>query len=151
MSLDPLLKAGWAIQAHVYTLVPCLLLGTWLIFFSRKGTLSHRLIGVAFLTLMVISATFTLFIHRRWPESPLLGLSIFHLEFVTLTYVSVWRALLGVRRKNLKMHRFWIGVLYWFLLIFVGLLNAFLFPGVTRDVVSPPWAEDIAHVLGRGW
>jgi uncharacterized membrane protein len=41
MSLAPLLTAPFAVQLHVATVVPAFLLGTWLIFFSRKGALYY--------------------------------------------------------------------------------------------------------------
>ena len=42
MSLAPLFAAPFAVQLHVFTVVPAFALGTWLIFLSRKGARRHR-------------------------------------------------------------------------------------------------------------
>jgi uncharacterized membrane protein len=42
MSLAPLFAAPFAVQLRVFTVVPAFALGTWLIFFSRKGSRRHR-------------------------------------------------------------------------------------------------------------
>lgn len=52
MNLQPLAEAALAIQLHVASIVPAFVLGTWLIFFSTKGSRYHRLAGKTYLTLM---------------------------------------------------------------------------------------------------
>jgi len=37
MNLMPIVEAPLAIQIHLATIIPAFFLGTWLIFFSRKG------------------------------------------------------------------------------------------------------------------
>ncbi|MBU6379152.1 MAG: hypothetical protein KJS95_11555 [Gammaproteobacteria bacterium] len=41
MDLSPLLEASLPIRVHVATILPAFLLGSWLIFFSRKGRPLH--------------------------------------------------------------------------------------------------------------
>ena len=55
MTLEPLVHAPAAVQAHVATVLPAGLLGLWLLVFSRKGSRSHRAVGVLFLALMVLA------------------------------------------------------------------------------------------------
>src|SRR5437879_11267115 len=42
MSFEPIRDASLAIHIHLATVIPAFLLGTWLIFFSRKGARPHR-------------------------------------------------------------------------------------------------------------
>lgn len=133
MTLEPLVHAPLAVQAHVATVVPAFLIGTWLIFFSGKGSRWHRSLGVAFLTLMVTSAVITLFIHRRMPGSPVFGLSPTHL-YVPFVLFATWRALDGALNGNLKQHRRWVLGLFVGALVINGVNNIFLLPGITHDV-----------------
>jgi uncharacterized membrane protein len=98
--------APLVVQAHVATVVPALLIGLWLLVFSRKGLRWHRAIGAAFLMLMVTTAVLTLFIDRRAPPSAVLGLSSTHL-FVPFVPFATWRALDGARQGNIKQHQRW--------------------------------------------
>lgn len=104
MSLAPLLTAPFAIQLHVATVVPAFLLGSWLIFFSRKGARYHRAAGYVYLTLMTITAIAALFVHTIMPNGPFLGFSPIHL-FVPLTLSGVVGALYYARRHNIRAHR----------------------------------------------
>jgi len=104
MSLAPLLAAPFAVQLHVATVVPAFLLGTWLIFFSRKGARRHRVAGFVYLTLMTITSIAVLFVHTIMPDGPFYGFSPVHL-FVPLTLSGVVRALYYARRHNIRAHR----------------------------------------------
>ena len=42
MDLGPILDAPFAVKLHLATVVPAFAIGTWLIFFSRKGAPVHR-------------------------------------------------------------------------------------------------------------
>jgi uncharacterized membrane protein len=137
MTLEPLLDAPPAVQAHVATVVLALAAGTWLVFFSRKGSRSHRAFGVVFLVSMGLTALVSLFIHRRMPDSPVFGLSPTHL-LVLLSAFTIWRALDGVRSGDIKQHRRWVHGLYFGALIVNGLANVFLFGGITHDVFLGP-------------
>ena len=133
MTLDPLIQAPFIVQAHVATVVPAALLGTWLLAFSRKGLRWHRALGAMFLMLMVTTAILALFIHRRMPARPVLGMSPTHL-FVPFVLFATWRALDGALKGNIKQHQRWVMGLFFGALLINGLNNVFFLPGITRDV-----------------
>jgi uncharacterized membrane protein len=97
MNFAPIVEAPLAIQIHLATIIPAFFLGTWLIFFSRKGASAHRAIGTAYLVLMTITATAAIFIPR--------GRISFFYFFVLLTHFSVFRAIWFLRKKNIPGHR----------------------------------------------
>ena len=104
MSLAPLLAAPFAVQLHVFTVVPAFVLGTWLIFFSRKGARFHRAIGYVYLTLMTVTAIAALFIHEIPAIDIVFGFGPIHL-FSLVTLSGVVGALRGAWTHNIKMHR----------------------------------------------
>jgi len=55
MNFAPIAEAPLAVKIHLATVVPAFLLGTWQIFFSRKGAPMHRAIGVVYLVLMTVT------------------------------------------------------------------------------------------------
>jgi uncharacterized membrane protein len=97
MDFTPIAEAPLAVQIHLATIIPAFFLGTWLIFFSRKGAPAHRLIGASYLVLMTTTATAAIFIPRG-------RISFFYL-FVVLTYFSVFRAIWFLRKKNIPGHK----------------------------------------------
>jgi uncharacterized membrane protein len=133
MTLEPLIHAPLAVQLHVATVVPACVLGAWLLVFSRKGLRWHRAIGALFLTLMVTTAILTLFIHRRLPDSPVLGMSSTHL-FVPFVLFATWRALDGALKGQIKQHQRWVMGLFFGALVINGVNNVFFLPGITHDV-----------------
>ena len=133
MTVEPLIHAPLAVQAHVATVLPAFALGTWLLVFSRKGSRWHRALGALFLGLMVSTAIIALFIHRQTPDSPMLGMSPTHL-FVPFVLFATWRALDGALKGNIKQHRRWIMGMFLGALVINGLNNVFFLPGITRDV-----------------
>ncbi|HUO93530.1 MAG TPA: DUF2306 domain-containing protein [Rhizomicrobium sp.] len=104
MTLAPLIHASPAIQVHVATVVPAFAIGTWQIFFSRKGAPYHRALGYLYLGLMTVTAVAALFIHALMPHSPVFGMSPVHL-FSVLTLVGIAAALRGAWAHNVAMHR----------------------------------------------
>jgi len=133
LTLDPLIHAPLAVQAHVATVVPACLLGVWLLAFSHRGSPWHRRLGVAYFTLLVTTALISLFIHRRMPDSPVLGMSSTHL-FVPFVLFATWRALDGASKGNIKQHQRWVMGIFFGALLINGLNNVFFLPGVTHDV-----------------
>jgi len=94
VNLEPLLTAPLAIRLHVLTVVPAFALGTWLLFFSTKGTARHRLVGKVYLSLMAATAVAALCIRSFSSASLDLGpfrLGLLHL-FVPLTAHGVYGA-----------------------------------------------------------
>ena len=104
MSLAPLLAAPLAIQVHVFTVVPAFVIGTWQIFFSRKGAPRHRFWGYVYLTLMTITAIAAIFVQTILPDGPFWGFSPIHL-FVPITLFGVFGALYGAKTHNIRLHR----------------------------------------------
>ena len=104
MSLAPLLAAPFAVQLHVFTVVPAFFLGTWLIFFSTKGARRHRAIGYVYLGLMTVTAIAALFIHQIPSIDIVYGFGPIHF-FSLLTLSGVVGALRGAWTHNIKMHR----------------------------------------------
>ena len=123
------------VQAHVATVLSAFLVGTWLLFFSRKGSPLHRSFGVLFIVLLVSTAFIALFIHRRMPDSPFFGLSRTHL-LIPVVLFAVWRALDGVLKANFRQHRVWVSGLYFGGLIITGFVNAFEHYGITHAVFA---------------
>lgn len=104
MTLEPLFHAPLAVRIHVATVVPAFVIGTWQIFFSRKGRPVHRILGYAYLALMTITSVAALFVHALMPKSPFFGMSPIHL-LVPLTLFGVVGALWGARTHNMRLHR----------------------------------------------
>lgn len=104
MSLAPLLAAPFSVQLHVFTVLPAFVLGTWLIFFSRKGARRHRAIGYVYLALMTVTAIAALFIHEIPAIDIVYGFGPIHI-FSIVTLAGVVGALRGAWAHNIKMHR----------------------------------------------
>jgi uncharacterized membrane protein len=126
VTLAPLLQAPFAVQFHVATVLPAALIGTWQIFFSRKGSPLHRVMGWVYVALMIVTALSTLWVHQLMPHGPFFGLSPIHL-FIPLTFVGFYNALRGAMTHDLPRHRYaMLGVYFGGILIAGGLT---LLPG----------------------
>jgi uncharacterized membrane protein len=124
MTLEPILAAPLAVQLHFVTVVPAFVVGTWLLFFSRKGSPRHRLLGKAYLGLMATTAVAALFIRSFSGLSVDVGplrLGLLHL-FVPLTAHGVYGALATIRAGNVAGHRSAMRGLYFGGLIIAGAL-----------------------------
>lgn len=124
MDIQPLLNASLPIKLHVATIVPAFGLGTWLLFFSAKGSRYHRLAGTVYLTLMVVTALAAMWIRAFSGFSLEVGpfrLGVLHL-FVPLTLHSVWATLRALRAGHLATHQGSMRGLYFGGLIVAGLL-----------------------------
>lgn len=104
MTLEPLVHASPAILLHVATVVPAAVIGTYLIFVSRKGAPWHRALGYIYLSLMTITAATTLWIHSLMPKGPFFGFSPVHL-LIPLVLFGVYGALRGARAHQVSRHR----------------------------------------------
>jgi uncharacterized membrane protein len=86
MNFEPLLAATPAIQFHAFAAMSAFVLG-FVQFAAPKGTLPHRTVGWVWVTLMLIVAASSFWIHKinLWgPWSPIHFLSIFTLIMVPL-------------------------------------------------------------------
>ncbi|MBR1173553.1 DUF2306 domain-containing protein [Bradyrhizobium sp. KB893862 SZCCT0404] len=91
MSLTPLLEAAPAIPLHAFAAMAAFVLGL-VQFAAPKGTLPHRTIGWIWVSLMVVVAASSFWIHgirMVGPFGPIHLLSIFTLVVLPL---AVWRA-----------------------------------------------------------
>lgn len=104
MDLAPLLAAPFAIKLHGFTVVPAFFLGSWQIFFSRKGAPWHRKLGYVYLALMTITAITALFIHQIPAIDIVYGFGPIHI-FSIVTLSGVAGALRGAWTHNIKLHR----------------------------------------------
>ncbi len=129
MDLSPLLEASLPIRVHVATILPAFLIGSWLIFVSRKGSPLHRAGGVVFVALMTVTALSALSIASQvWPLLRVgeLVLGPIHL-LVPYTLFGVWQSVRALRRGDHAAHGSAMRRLY-FLAIFLA--GAFTFaPG----------------------
>ena len=88
---------------HLATVVPCFLLGAWLLL-RRKGTTAHKRLGRVYAVLILFTAVVTL------PMPAAVGPRVFdHFGFIhlfsVLVLVSVPAAIYGIRRGNVRAHR----------------------------------------------
>lgn len=117
MDLSPLLDASLAIQLHVASVVPAVLIGPYM-FWARKGTPVHRLLGRMWLGLMVTTALSSFFIRQI---NLFMGFSPIHLLSL-LVLAGAWFAYRSARRGRIRQHRQQVLVLY-----FGGIVGAALF------------------------
>ena len=131
MQLDPLLHASWLVVIHVGTLLAAWLIGTWLLFVSRKGDKFHRAIGKLFLILITLTAAVAFFIPD--PGSHFHGLGPLHYT-VPLALLFVGLAWAGARTHRLSLHRFGVFGLYFGSLMFTAVVNIFLGNGIAHQI-----------------
>jgi uncharacterized membrane protein len=89
--------------AHLATVLPAFVIGTYLML-SRKGSPLHRALGKAYLVLMLVTGTITLFMPAAVGPKMLNHFGFIHL-FSVLTVVSVPRAYFAARRHDVRSHR----------------------------------------------
>jgi uncharacterized membrane protein len=99
--IQPALTAAPAIQIHLATVIPAFFIGTYLLFFSKKGAPIHRTLGWIYLGLMTATAISAIFVRTI---GGFYGFSLIHL-FVPLTFFAVVQAIWGAKTHNIKMHR----------------------------------------------
>lgn len=139
MTFEPLLDAPIAIQIHVAAVIPAALLGAYLLA-RPKGTPRHRLLGKIWLSLMVVTALSSFFIHQInmfFGFSPIHLLSIFVLS-------GCWGAIVNARKHNIEAHKRIVRGLY-----FGGIVGAGAFtflPGRIMNKVAFD-GDDIAPLL----
>lgn len=109
MNLEPLFTAPIPVLIHLATILPAFIIGTWLLFFSTKGSTIHRSMGKIYLTLMSITAVAATFISTPASGFPYVSVGSMrfgpiHL-FVPLTVWGVYSALAGVRKGDIAQHR----------------------------------------------
>jgi uncharacterized membrane protein len=89
--------------AHLATVIPAAILGTYLLF-AHKGTPIHKLLGKIYMVLMLMTASITIFMPS------LTGFSLFgHFGFIhlfsLLVFFTVPSAYKHAKAGNIKAHR----------------------------------------------
>ena len=99
MTLAPILAAGPVVLLHLASTLAALTLGIVMLV-RRKGTVSHRKLGWAWVILMAIAAGSSFFITgiNNGGFSPIHGLSVFTLLMLP------W-AIYAIRRRKVQSHR----------------------------------------------
>ena len=137
MNLTPLLESTAVIQLHTITAVFALVLGG-IILVIRKGTNTHKILGLFWVLAMVIVALSAFGIH----EIQLVGIfSPIHLLSI-LVLLALGRAIYVVRAGNIKKHQSIMKQLYFGGLILPGLFT--LMPDrLLNEVFIEPLARRI--------
>lgn len=123
MNISAITEASPAIQIHFVTAIAALVFGTvmWL---RPKGTKSHKLLGRAFITMMVVTAISAYFIRSLGNGS----FSWIHI-FVPITLIGSWQVISSIRKGNIKAHKKHVASMFFAALLIPG---AFAFmPGRT--------------------
>lgn len=129
MALTRFFEASPLIQLHASAAIGATLTGA-LQMLRRKGGSAHRLIGLAFVLLMVVVAVSSFFIHTICQVG---GFSAIHLLSV-LTLITLPLAVISARRRKISRHRRGMIALYLFALLGAGLFT--LLPGrLMYDVI----------------
>jgi len=118
MHLELLGDQPLAVKIHVATVVPAFVLGTWLLFVSKKGSPIHRATGFAYLTLMTVTATAAIFVQALRPGH----FTWIHL-FIPPTYYGVFGAIRTIRARDIKGHQRAMWGLYTGALVVAGALT----------------------------
>ncbi|MDE0422200.1 MAG: DUF2306 domain-containing protein [Gammaproteobacteria bacterium] len=88
---------------HLVTVLPCFLIGAWLLL-RRKGTTVHKRLGRVYAVLILFTAIVTLPMPAAVGPRLLDHFGFIHL-FSVLVLVSVPAALYSIRRGNVSGHR----------------------------------------------
>ncbi len=88
---------------HLATVVPCFLIGAWLLL-RLKGTAVHKRLGRAYVALILFTAMVTLPMPAEVGPRLLDHFGFIHL-FSVLVLVSVPAAIYSIRRGNVAAHR----------------------------------------------
>jgi uncharacterized membrane protein len=102
MTLQPTLQMT-LIYVHLATVLPAAVLGAWLLL-RPKGSPMHRLLGKAYMSLMLVTALITLFIEAQVGPQFLSHFGAIHLLSVLVIY-SVPRAYFAAKAGDHRTHR----------------------------------------------
>ncbi|NWG71592.1 MAG: DUF2306 domain-containing protein [Parvularculaceae bacterium] len=116
----PIAQAPPQIIVHLSAALLATLVGG-IILLNRKGTTFHRTLGWTYVVLMTITAVSAIFIRRTQGIPNLAGFTPIHL-FIVLTAVSLPRALMRIRRGDVRAHASSMIWLYVGALIIAGAL-----------------------------
>lgn len=142
MTLAPFLDLPPLFQVHVVTALVALVVGPVAILRPRRDRL-HKALGYVWVVAMLVTATVALFM-------PSFGLQwVGHLGpihlFSALTYWSLWEAMRGIYRRDLRAHELAMRGLYWRGLFLAGLFQ--FIPGRTTSRAVFPDAPEIGWAV----
>lgn len=126
--MDILLAQKFPIPLHAIVAIFAILIGGFQLALP-KGTILHRYIGWTWVLLMFIVAFTSFFIHETnfWGKySPIHLLSIW-------TILSIILAVYFARKKNIKLHKQFMVLLYIFALFLTGLFT--FYPGRVMNLI----------------
>ncbi len=103
---------------HLYTVVPCFFLGTFLLI-MKKGTPLHKGLGKIYMVLMLFTAIVTLFMKAEIGPVFLGHFGWIH-SFSFLTIYTVPTAYIAIRKGRVKTHQRKMILLYFGALIIAG-------------------------------
>jgi uncharacterized membrane protein len=106
MSFSPIFDASWLTKVHVMCALLGIILGA-IQFLSKKGTVSHKTIGWAWVAIMVVVAGTSLFM-RELNDG---GFSITH-AFTILTVLALPGAIYAIKKGAIVQHRALMLMLY---------------------------------------
>ena len=104
---------------HLTAVLPCLLLGAYLIYFSTKGSTPHKSLGKLYMVLMTIQAFVSLFMEARVGPQWMNHFGWIHLLSVVTLY-TIPASLLYLRKGNITSHKRSMVILYWSGLVVAG-------------------------------
>ena len=128
LDLAPLLGAPLSVQVHVAGALTALVVGA-IIFLLPKGTGFHRLLGWTWVSAMIVVAATSIAMIADTRG----GVNALHI-FTVVTVVSLYSALTGIRRGNVRQHAGSMVGLYIGGLIIAG-VTAFIPGRLMWDVV----------------
>jgi uncharacterized membrane protein len=104
--------------SHLFTVLPCVPLGAYLLI-AQKGDTLHRNLGKVYMVLMMVTATITLFMPALVGSQFLNHFGWIHL-FSFLTFWTVPTALIAAKKHQIKKHKRKMFLLYFGALIIAG-------------------------------
>lgn len=104
--------------SHLFTVLPCVPLGAYLLI-AQKGDTLHRLLGKVYMVLMMVTATITLFMPALVGPQFLNHFGWIHL-FSLLTFWTVPTALIAAKNHQIKKHKRKMFLLYFGALTIAG-------------------------------
>jgi uncharacterized membrane protein len=104
--------------AHLYTVVPCFVIGTVLLLI-KKGSSIHKTLGRIYMPLMLITALITLFMPAQVGPQLIFHFGWIH-SFSFLTIYTVPTAYIAIKKGNVKAHKRKMILLYFGAIIIAG-------------------------------
>ncbi len=122
MDVSALWSSHWLIVIHAFTAMGAVVIGA-IQLLLQKGTANHRLLGYAWVSLIVVVSLTSFGIFELRMFGPV---SVIHLLPIVTIFTAV-RAIIAIRADNVELHKRLMVVLYTFALLLTGAFT--LYPG----------------------